>query len=66
VAKYVKVKKIEWPQWVGEGARKFAADWGVDSIPAQFVIDRAGRLHHANAAGSLEELIPALLLDKAR
>jgi thiol-disulfide isomerase/thioredoxin len=66
VAKYVKEKKIEWPQWVGEGARKFAADWGVESIPTQFVIDRAGRLQNADAVGSLEELIPTLLREKPR
>jgi hypothetical protein len=35
-------------------------------MPAQFVIDRAGRLHHADAVESLEELIPALLREKAR
>jgi thiol-disulfide isomerase/thioredoxin len=61
VPRYVKVKKVPWPQWVGPAARKFAADWGVDHLPTQFVIDRHGRLHNANAIGTLEEQLPGLL-----
>ena len=64
VPKFVKVKKIEWPQWVGESARQFAAEWGVDRLPVQFVIDRKGRLHHADAVGKLEEMLPELLKQK--
>jgi hypothetical protein len=64
VPKFVRAKKIEWPNWVGESARKFAADWGVDSLPAQFVIDGAGRLRHGNAVGKLEEVLPAPLKEK--
>jgi thiol-disulfide isomerase/thioredoxin len=61
VPKFVKVKKIEWPQWVGASARQFAADWGVDSMPTEFVIDRQGRLQNADAVGKLETLLPELL-----
>jgi peroxiredoxin len=64
VPKFMKVKKIEWPNWVGESARKFAAEWGVDSLPAQFVIDRAGRLRNSDALGKLEEILPGLLKDR--
>ncbi len=64
VPKFVKVKKVEWPQWVGAAARQFAADWGVDSLPTEFVIDRQGRLHDANAVGKLEEILPRLLQEK--
>jgi thiol-disulfide isomerase/thioredoxin len=64
VPKFVKVKKIEWPQWVGAAARQFAVDWGVDSLPTEFVIDRKGRLHNANASGKLEEIVPRLLQEK--
>jgi len=64
VPKFVKVKKIEWPQWVGEAARRFAAEWGVDRLPVQFVIDRKGRLHHADAVGKLEAMLPELLKEK--
>ena len=64
VPKFVKVKKIEWPQWVGESARRFAAEWGVDRLPVQLVIDRKGRLHHADAVGKLEQILPELLREK--
>jgi len=64
VPKFVKVKKIEWPQWVGESARKFAAEWGVDSLPVELVIDRTGRLRHADAVGKLDDLLPQLLKEK--
>jgi thiol-disulfide isomerase/thioredoxin len=61
VPRFMKVNKIEWPNWVGESARKFAAEWGVDSLPTQFVIDRAGRLRNGDAVGKLEEILPGLL-----
>jgi thiol-disulfide isomerase/thioredoxin len=64
VPKFVRVKKIKWPQWVGEAARRFAADWGVDTLPVEFVIDRRGRLRNADAVGKLEEMLPALLQEK--
>jgi thiol-disulfide isomerase/thioredoxin len=64
VPKFVRAKKIEWPNWVGESARKFAAEWGVDSLPAQFVIDRAGRLRNGDAVGKLDEVLPGLLKEK--
>jgi thiol-disulfide isomerase/thioredoxin len=64
VPKFVKVKKIEWPQYVGESARKLAADWGADTLPVELVIDRKGRLRDADAVGRLEELLPQLLREK--
>jgi thiol-disulfide isomerase/thioredoxin len=64
VPKFVKVKKIEWPQWVGESARKFAVEWGVDRLPVELVIDRKGQLRNADAVGKLEELLPQLLKEK--
>ena len=64
VPKFMKVKKIEWPNWVGESARKFAAEWGVDSLPTEFVIDRAGRLRNGDAVGKLEEILPGLLKEQ--
>jgi peroxiredoxin len=64
VPRFVKVKKIKWPQWVGKSARQFAADWGVEHLPAQFVIDRHGKLHHGDAVGKLEKILPELLKEK--
>jgi thiol-disulfide isomerase/thioredoxin len=64
VPKFVKVKKIEWPEWVGAAARKFAEDWGVDTLPVELAIDRRGRLRDADAFGRVEELVPELLGEK--
>jgi peroxiredoxin len=64
VPRFVKVKKIEWPQWLGPKARQFAADWGVEHLPVELVIDRKGRLRSADAVGKLESLLPKLLDEK--
>lgn len=60
---YVKENEIRWPQyyqgayWDGE----FSRSWGINSIPALFVVDTQGRLHSVNGRGKLEDMIPALL-----
>lgn len=60
---YVEENDIPWPQyyqgayWDGE----FSKSWGINSIPALFVIDAQGRLHSTNARYELEEMIPELL-----
>jgi thiol-disulfide isomerase/thioredoxin len=41
---YIKAQQIDWPQVMGEAARRLANEWGVDSIPFALVIDRQGRL----------------------
>ncbi len=63
-ARYIKNHKIEWRQVVGETARKFAEEWGVEHIPMQFVLDRKGRLRTAEAVGKLDQLIPELLAER--
>jgi thiol-disulfide isomerase/thioredoxin len=63
---YVKDNDIRWPQyyqgagWEGE----FSTQWGINSIPALFVVDSQGRLHSVNARGKLEEMIPELLTQR--
>ncbi len=60
---YVAQNDVPWPQyyqgagWSGE----FSTSWGINSIPALFIVDRQGRLHSANARGKLDGLIPELL-----
>ena len=43
--------------WDGE----FSVSWGINSIPALFVVDKQGRLAHTDARGKLEQILPALL-----
>ncbi len=61
--KYCKENEITWPQyyqgafWDGE----FSTAWGINSIPAVFILDADGNLHSTNARGKLETLIPELI-----
>lgn len=60
---YCEKESITWPQyyqgkfWDGD----FSVSWGINSIPAIFIIDKEGRLHSTQARGKLETLIPELL-----
>jgi thiol-disulfide isomerase/thioredoxin len=60
---YVEKNEVPWPQyyqgkgWEGE----FSVSWGINSIPALFVVDKNGKLHSTNARGKLEEILPKLL-----
>lgn len=54
---------IEWPQYYqGDGwSSTFSTSWGINSIPAVFVLDRGGKLYSTNARGKLDEMVPQLL-----
>ena len=60
---YVETNEIGWPQyyqgagWDGE----FSKSWGINSIPALFVVDADGNLYSTNARGKLEQLLPELI-----
>jgi len=60
---FVKKEGIAWPQYFqGDGwASKFSASWGINSIPAVFVVDPDGKLSSVEARGKLETMIPDLL-----
>jgi thiol-disulfide isomerase/thioredoxin len=60
---YVEENKVEWPQYYqGNGwASEFSTSWGINSIPALFVVDAAGNLHSTSARGQLEKMLPALI-----
>ncbi len=60
---FVQTNEIPWPQYYqGNGwESEFSTSWGITSIPALFVIDQKGRLHHPKARGKLETLLPELL-----
>ena len=60
---YVKENDLQWPQYYqGKGwESEFSRSWGIDSIPAVFVVDTEGKLYSVDARGKLGEMIPELL-----
>ncbi len=61
--KYVDKNEIKWPQYYqGNGWESdFSKKWGINAIPAMFVVDAEGKLYSVEARGKLETLIPELL-----
>jgi thiol-disulfide isomerase/thioredoxin len=61
--KFVAENHITWPQyyqgkgWEGE----FSRSWGINAIPAVFIVDADGKLYSVEARGKLDTLIPELL-----
>jgi thiol-disulfide isomerase/thioredoxin len=64
--KFVEEQEIAWPQYYqGKGWNsEFSTSWGIDAIPAVFIIDTEGKLFSVKARGKLEEMIPMLLEKK--
>ena len=64
---FVADNEILWPQYYqGNGwESEFSSSWGINAIPALFVVAPDGNLHSVEARGELEEMIPALLEKKA-
>lgn len=60
---FVKEKEIGWPQYYqGKGWQsEFSSVWGINSIPAMFVVDKEGKLASVEARGKLETILPKLL-----
>jgi thiol-disulfide isomerase/thioredoxin len=60
---FVSKNEIGWPQYYqGKGwESEFSGSWGINSIPAVFIVDAQGKLHSVNARGKLDTLIPELL-----
>ena len=60
---FVAKNEITWPQFYqGNGWESdFSRGWGINAIPAVFVVDSQGKLHSINARGKLGEMIPELL-----
>ncbi len=61
--KFVEEKEIPWPQYYQGNywQSEFSSSWGINSIPALFVVDAAGNLYSTEARGKLEDLLPELL-----
>jgi thiol-disulfide isomerase/thioredoxin len=63
---FVRRNEISWPQYYqGNGwESEFSRSWGIDAIPALFVVDQEGKLYSLNARAQLEEIIAGLLKKK--
>jgi len=61
--KFVAQNEITWPQYYqGNGwESEFSRSWGINSIPAVFVVDAQGKLYSIEARGKLATMIPELL-----
>ena len=68
---FVAKEDIPWPQYylgrderrilTGSPQNDFSESWGIDGIPAIFLIDPGGNLYSTEARGQLDTLIPRLL-----
>ncbi len=60
---YCKNNDIGWPQYYQGNfwQSEFSTSWGINAIPALFIIDADGKLHSTEARGKLEVLIPELI-----
>jgi len=61
--KFVEDNEVTWPQYYqGQGwDSEFSQSWGIEGIPAVFIIDAEGKLYSNDARGELETLIPELI-----
>lgn len=60
---FVAKNDIQWPQYYQGNYwdSEFSASWGINSIPAVFVVDQQGNLYSTDARGKLDKLVPELL-----
>lgn len=60
---YVHKNEVPWPQYYqGKGwDGDFSRAWGINSIPALFVVDADGKLASVNARGNIEEIVRKLI-----
>jgi thiol-disulfide isomerase/thioredoxin len=60
---FVAKNEIAWPQYYQGNwwDSEFSTSWGINSIPALFVVDKNGNLHTNQGRGKLEKMLPELL-----
>jgi thiol-disulfide isomerase/thioredoxin len=65
LADFVQDKGLAWPQYFdGKGwGNKFGQEFGINSIPSMWLIDKHGNLCDQNARGALEEKVSKLLAE---
>lgn len=60
---FVTDREMKWPQYFdGKGwQNKFGREYGINGIPAMWLVDKKGNLRDMNARGALEEKVQKLL-----
>jgi thiol-disulfide isomerase/thioredoxin len=63
---FVNDKGITWPQYYQDdgGLGGFSQSWGIQSIPAVFVVDSDGNLYSGDAQGKLDMIIDELIHER--
>jgi thiol-disulfide isomerase/thioredoxin len=63
--KYTSEQHMVWPQYFdGQGwANKFARQFGINAIPAMWLVDKKGNLRDVNARGDLDQKVAGLLAE---
>ena len=66
--RFLKENQMDWPQHFDKGGwdNHFAVEFGVTSIPTQWLIDRQGNLRVLNARHNLEKKIAVLASEKTK
>ncbi len=66
LASFIKTKEMPWPQFFdGKGwQNQFAGQFGIQSIPAMWLVDKKGNLRDLNAREDLVSKIEKLLAEK--
>jgi thiol-disulfide isomerase/thioredoxin len=61
--KFVAEREMKWPQYFdGKGwGNEFGQKYGINGIPAMWLVDKKGNLRDMNARGALEEKVEKLL-----
>jgi len=64
LTQFVAEHKMEWPQYFdGQEENKFARQFGIESIPALWLIDKKGNLRDMNAGSGLSGKVEKLLAE---
>jgi thiol-disulfide isomerase/thioredoxin len=63
---FVKEQGMAWPQYFDglQWGNKIARQFGINSIPAMWLVDKQGNLRDQDARGALEEKVSKLLAEK--
>jgi len=61
--KYCETNGLTWPQYYQGNywSSDFSTSWGINSIPAVFIVDKNGNLVTTQGRGKLETIVPELL-----
>jgi thiol-disulfide isomerase/thioredoxin len=65
LASFVKEKEMPWPQYFDgkQWENKFGMEYGINSIPTMWLVDKQGKLRDMNARGALADKVEKLLAE---